>query len=68
MEHRTFEYFGQTKKTVERDASAQEIANLEKREAKYETLELAKQAKAQAKSALLDRLGITVEEAALLLS
>lgn len=68
MEHKTIEYFGETKEIIERDATAEEIDNLEKRNAKLEALEIAKAEKAAAKAELLERLGITAEEAKLLLS
>ena len=68
MTYKTAEYFGETKETIERDATTEEIANLEKREAKLQLIEDKKLAKAEQKAALLDRLGITAEEAALLLS
>lgn len=68
MTYKTFEYFGDTKETIERNATTQEIANLEKRDAKLQLIEDKKLAKAEQKAALLDRLGITAEEAALLLS
>lgn len=52
---------------LKRDATADEIDAMKK--AKAETLRLQKEAKSkeEAKAALLDRLGITAEEAALLL-
>lgn len=68
MTYRTFEYFGQTKETIERAASAAEVANLEKRETKLQLIEDEKLARATAKAALLERLGITEAEAKLLLA
>jgi hypothetical protein len=66
------EYNQDTKTTIERDATSEEIEQKEKDVAKDKADLLAKEAeakaKATAKAALLDRLGITAEEAALLLS
>jgi hypothetical protein len=58
------EYFHETGETIKRDATAQELADW----AITPTLEQDLQAKATAKAALLERLGITADEAALLLS
>ena len=68
MTYKITEYDGNTNETIERDATDSEIAEIEKRNAKFETLEIAKETKAAAKAALLDRLGITEDEAKLLLS
>lgn len=57
----------ETGKEIEREMTAKEISQLETDVAFIATQEADKQAKAQAKAALLERLGITVEEAALLL-
>ena len=51
-----------------RDATPDEIAKIEARQAEARAKEEADAAKAEAKSALLERLGITADEAALLLS
>ena len=51
-----------------KNATAEEIAFFEELKAKKTALEAEAEAKAAAKSALLERLGITAEEAALLLS
>ena len=67
MTYKITEYFGETKETIEREATTDEIAAFETRAAKYETLEIAKQEKANARAALLTRLGITEDEARLLL-
>jgi len=49
-----------------RDATAEEIAEIEAVKAEAKAKELEAEAKAEAKSALLDRLGITEDEAKLL--
>ena len=67
MTYKITEYFGDTKETIEREATADEIAAFETREAKYKALELAKDEKALAKAALLEKLGITADEAKLLI-
>ncbi len=51
-----------------RDATAEEAAAIEARAAEIAAREAEIQAKADAKAALLEKLGITEEEAALLLS
>lgn len=51
-----------------RNASAEEIANIEAIAAQTATKEAEIQARAEAKSALLAKLGITAEEANLLIS
>jgi hypothetical protein len=53
---------------TEREASAEEIAEVEAAQAEYAQRELEAQAKAAQKAALLDRLGITEDEAKLLLA
>jgi uncharacterized membrane protein YqiK len=50
-----------------RDATAEEIANIEAITSETAAKETEAEAKATAKAALLDRLGITADEAALLL-
>ena len=66
------EVFYLNDEVVERDYTAEELAQHKKDQKQYEDTEAAKlaeaEAKANAKTALLDRLGITAEEAALLLS
>ena len=57
----------QTGETVERDFTADELAQRAKDKAKQATEAKANTAKATAKAALLDKLGITADEAALLL-
>jgi hypothetical protein len=49
-----------------RDATAEEIAEIEAVKAEAKAKELEAEAKAEAKAALLDRLGITEDEAKLL--
>jgi uncharacterized membrane protein YqiK len=51
-----------------RDATAEEIAEIEAVKAEAKAKELEAEAKAEAKAALLDRLGITEDEAKLLLA
>ncbi len=58
------EYFHETGETIKRDATADELASW----VITPTLEQDLQAKENDKAALLERLGITADEAALLLS
>lgn len=62
----------ETKEQIEVELTDEEVAQLEADRAKAEAERVAKEAadaaKAEAKAALLDRLGITAEEAALLLA
>jgi len=51
-----------------RNATAEEIAEIEARKAEAEARQAEAEAKAQAKADLLNRLGITADEAKLLLS
>jgi len=51
-----------------RDANADEIAQIEASKAEIEARQVEAEAKAQAKAELLKRLGITADEAKLLLS
>lgn len=53
---------------IVRDANAEEIAQIELDEANYKARAAAAKAKETAKAALLSKLGITAEEARLLLS
>jgi hypothetical protein len=57
------EYFHETGKTIERDATAEELAS----RVVTSTFEETEAEKATNKTVLLQRLGITAEEAALLL-
>jgi hypothetical protein len=57
-----------TGKAAEREATAEEIAQAELDAANEALLKAELQAKADAKAALLNRLGITADEAELLLS
>jgi tellurite resistance protein len=68
MEYKTVQYNGLTKETVERVSTSDEIKEIEKLQAKMEVRKEAKQAQAIAKAALLTQLGITEEQAKLLLS
>jgi hypothetical protein len=58
----------ETGEEIEREMNAEEFAKYEEDLAATAARIADEQAKAQAKAALLDRLGITAEEAALLLS
>lgn len=60
------EIFADEDRVVEREATAEEIAQKEETAAYFEQLEREKSAVAEAKASLLKRLGITAEEAALL--
>ncbi len=68
MSYKTTEYFSLTKEIVEREATAEEIADIKQRQALNTALELAKQERAAQKAELLKRLGITADEAKLLLA
>jgi hypothetical protein len=54
--------------TIEREANADEIADFKARELKVKNIKLEAEANAIAKTALLEKLGITEDEAKLLLS
>jgi hypothetical protein len=58
----------ETGEVVERNATAEEIAQIESRKIEAETRELEAEAKATQKAALLERLGISEDEARLLLA
>lgn len=58
----------ETGEIIERDATAEELAQYELDAQEREALLAEVQAKATAKAALLERLGITADEAKLLLS
>jgi hypothetical protein len=60
------EVFADEDRVVEREATAEEVAQREETAAYFDELEQEKLAKAEAKAALLERLGISAEEAALL--
>ena len=62
------EYNGLTKKIIQRPFNADEMVQYEARESKFAAIKTEAEAKAQAKAALLERLGITADEAKLLLS
>ncbi len=68
MESKTTDYFALTKETVERTANEVEIAYIELRQQKLANIKAEAEAKAQAKADLLERLGITADEAKLLLA
>ena len=58
----------ETDEVVDREMNDEEFANYQARQLEKEADQAEANAKANAKSALLDRLGITAEEATLLLS
>jgi hypothetical protein len=58
----------ETGEIIVRDANADELAQLEIDRANQEAEQAETEAKATARAAILDRLGLTAEEAALLLS
>ena len=68
MTYKTTEYFALTNETIERDATPDEIAVIEQLQANEAAVNLAKQERAAQKAALLTQLGITEEQAKLLLS
>ena len=68
MTYKITEYFSLTKELVEREANAEEALEIQAREQEEVERNLAKQARAQAKAELLERLGITADEAKLLLA
>jgi len=67
MTYKTTEVFGKTGEVVERESTVEEIANIENIKAKRQAIEADKLAKESAKADLLAKLGITAEEATLLL-
>ena len=62
------EYNCETGEEIIRDATSAEIAQMVKDAANFAARQAEAEAKATAKAALLEKLGITAEEAALLLS
>ena len=68
MEYKTVQYDGLTKESTERDSTADEIKEIKRLQAKMEAIKLAKENQIMAKTALLEKLGITEDEAKLLLS
>jgi hypothetical protein len=62
------EYNCETQEEIIRDATAAEIAQMAKDKAEADARKAEAETKATAKAALLDKLGITAEEAVLLLS
>ncbi len=68
MTHKTTEVFADTGEVIERESTAEEIANIENMKAKREAIESDKIEKEAAKTALLEKLGISADEAKLLLS
>jgi hypothetical protein len=61
------EHNATTGEIIERDATAEELANAKASEEATKARQLEEEAKAADKAALLERLGITAEEATLLL-
>jgi hypothetical protein len=68
MEIKITDYNGLTKESVVRLATDEEIAEYEARKAKFAEIKAEAELKAQAKAELLERLGITADEAKLLLA
>jgi hypothetical protein len=68
MEIKITDYNGLTKESIVRLATDEEIAEYEARKAKFAEIKAEAELKAQAKAALLERLGITADEAKLLLA
>lgn len=56
-----------TGEIIEREFTAAELKQLEKDQKEYAAKQAANEAKATARAAILDRLGLTAEEAAILL-
>jgi hypothetical protein len=61
------DYDATTGEAIERDMTADELAHVAKVKLEQENAQIKMQQDAEAKSALLERLGITADEAALLL-
>ena len=59
--------FGDTGEVIERDATSREIAAQAELQEQFLAAEAIKEERSAAKAALLERLGITADEAALLL-
>lgn len=68
MTYKITESFVITGEIIEREANAEEIKDFKARAKKFAELDAIKAARAQAKAELLERLGITADEAKLLLS
>jgi hypothetical protein len=62
MEIKITDYNGLTKESIVRLATDEEIAEYEARKAKFAAIKAEAELKAQAKAALLERLGLTQEE------
>ena len=65
---KAIEINAETNEIIERDLTPEELAEKAKSQLAYDTRIAEQQAKAASKAALLDRLGITEDEAKLLLS
>jgi hypothetical protein len=68
MTYKTLIHNADTNEVIERNATAEEIANIENMQAKRKAIDDAETKAAADKSALLAKLGITADEAKLLLS
>ena len=68
MTYTITDYDSITKETIERNANADEIADIEALQERIISRKAEAEAKAEAKAALLERLGITEDEAKLLLA
>jgi hypothetical protein len=58
----------ETNEVIDREMTDIEFVEYQKEQAQFEAVKLAKAARAQAKAELLERLGITADEAKLLLA
>lgn len=65
---KTFEHNAETGKVIERELTKQELAQMQIDAVESAAQKAAYEAKLQEKAALLERLGITADEAVLLLS
>lgn len=67
MEYKTVQFDASTNEVIERVSTSDEIKENKKLQSEIEAIEIAKETKASAKSALLIKLGITEDEARLLI-
>lgn len=67
MEYKTVQFDASTNEVIERVSTSDEIKEIKKLQSEIEAIEIAKETKASAKSALLIKLGITEDEARLLI-
>jgi len=67
VEYKTVQFDASTNEVIERVSTSDEIKENKKLQSEIEAIEIAKETKASAKSALLIKLGITEDEARLLI-